>query len=190
MKLIDVVTLVNGSAQFRIDESSDGSAPIYYFYGQAEIENDLIGGECKKREERTVRTYSDVSTLKKGDVIFSLISGKAAIVSERYQNYLHTQNYVRLRTSDEIDDKYLVYLLNEDADIKRQFRMSLQGTVITKYTKFQLNEIKLPKLPNLNIQKTIGEIYLSTLKLNFLKQRVAEMESKLTLSKLKEVLPK
>lgn len=56
-----------------------------------------------------------------GDIIFSLISGKATIVGARHQGYLFTQNYVKIITDEKIDSKYLVYILNEDKFIAKPF---------------------------------------------------------------------
>ena len=116
-----------------------------------------------------------------------MISGKSAIVSGYHQGYLYTQNYVKLIAAIKIDSKYLVYLLNEDNFIKRQFQMGLQGSQVLKYTLKQVKELELPKLPPIMKQKVIGEIYFDQLRLEALKKRVANFETKVVLEKLKEV---
>lgn len=64
---------------------------------------------------------SIVNILINGDVIFSLITGNAAIVRKEHEGYLYTQNYVKLLPYDNIDAQFLVYLINENKAIKRQF---------------------------------------------------------------------
>lgn len=126
MKKLDNVTeFVSGSSQFRIKEAFDDKAPLYTYYVQQDIEDDLVGIDSNDRDSKQVRTLDKVNTLCEGDVVFSLISGKSAIVGANHQGYLYTQNYVKLVTNKKFDSKYLVYLLNEDKFIKKQFQIGL-----------------------------------------------------------------
>lgn len=118
MKLTDVVELKSGTPQFRLIETSDPEAPVYCFYGQQELEADLTGmggdADCAKR----IRTHDAVEVLSADDLVFSLMSGKAALVSERHEGYLLTQNFSKLAPSPMIDARYLVYLLNEHKGVR------------------------------------------------------------------------
>ena len=119
MKRLDNVTeFVSGSPQFRIKEVFDDEAPIYTYYGQQDIEDDLVGIDYNDRDGKQVRTLDKVNTLCEGDVIFSLISGKSAIVGANHQGYLYTQNYVKLITNEKIDSKYLVYSADLPSSLK------------------------------------------------------------------------
>lgn len=40
MKLTEIVLLRSGSPQFRIKESSNDSAPTYFYYGQQEMDDE------------------------------------------------------------------------------------------------------------------------------------------------------
>lgn len=186
-KIKEVVTLIGGSPQFRIKESIDLLAPLYIYYGQPEIEDDLVGLERNRVETKQIRTFDEVQMVKAGDVLFSLISGKTTMVSYDHSGYLFTQNYVKLIPKEEIAPKYLIYLLNEDISIKRQFQIGLQGSMVLKYTIKQLSELKLPKLPTLEKQKMMGELYFNQLKLRALRERIATLEATILLEKLKEV---
>lgn len=187
-RLERVVEFVSGSPQFRIKEVFDDKAPLYTYYGQQNIEDDLVGMDSIDSDCKQVRTFDKVSTLSQGDVVFSLISGKSTVVGEKHQGYLYTQNYVKLVTDEKVDSKYLVYLLNEDKFIKKQFQMGLQGSQVLKYTLKQVKELELPHLPTIEKQRMIGELYFNQLRLEALRTRAANLETTIVLEKLGEVI--
>lgn len=186
-KLSEIVELISGSPQFRIKEALDNDAPLYVFYGQSNIVGDLVGISSYDEDNKQIRTYDDVNTLEEGDVVFSLISGKATIVRAIHQGYLYTQNFVKLQVTASINAKYLVYLLNEDLVIKRQFLMGLQGSQVLKYTLKQVKDLMIPNLPNIERQSVIGNLYFNQLRLEALKKRAASYERSITIERLKEV---
>ena len=187
MKLGDVVEASSGSPQFRITEILNSEAPLYTFYNQSDLVDDLIGIESSSKENKKIRTNNKVFTLKTNDVIFSLISGMATIVSEKHEGYIYTQNYVKLNLNDDIDSRYFVFLINESKDIRKQLTIGLQGSQVFKYTLKQLKDINLPKMPLIEKQKIIGEIYFKQLKLTALKNKVAELEKTVVFNKLEGV---
>ena len=73
-----------------------------------------------------------------------------------------------------IDKKFMAYLINENYKIKRQFKQNLQGSQVVRYSLSLLKEIQLPKLPSIETQRIIGDIYFKQLHLRALKQRVAD----------------
>ncbi|GAA4080534.1 restriction endonuclease subunit S [Amphibacillus indicireducens] len=185
LNLSDVVEFISGSPQFRITEVFDANAPLYTYYGQPDLADDLVGMKTNT-DNKQVRTYDKVNTLYTDDVIFSLISGDSTIVSKEREGYLYTQNYVKLIPNENIDPMYLVYLLNENQLIKKQFLMGLQGSQVLKYTLKQVKELKLPDCPSIEKQKKIGELYFNQLRLQALRTRVARFETTILLAKLKE----
>lgn len=186
IRLDRIVEFVSGSPQFRITEVSDDKAPLYTYYRQSEIENDLVAMDSNPRESKQVRTFDQVNTLCEGDLIFSLISGKSSIVSASHQGYLYTQNYVKLVADEKVDSKYLVYLLNEDKFIKKQLHLGLQGSQVLKYTLKQLKDLELLNLPKIEVQKIIGELYFNQLRSEALRNRISKLETNLVLGKLEE----
>ena len=186
-KLQDLIRLTSGSPQFRITESQDENAKVYCFYGQQELENDLIGLSTNGEDPKRIATFDMVCTVNEGDVIFSLISGRTAIVGSEHNGYLYTQNYVKLLPEDNIDKKYLVYILNESDFIKKQWVKGLQGSAVLKHTVKQLRELLLPELHSYERQVTIGNIYYDLLRVHALKMRAADSEKMLALEMLKEV---
>lgn len=185
-KLSDVAEFVSGTPQFRITEVSDVNAPLYTFYAQPDIDDDLVDIVSTNIYNKQVRTQDKVNTLNTGDVIFSLISGISTIVRKEHEGYLYTQNYVKLIPNENVDSKYLVYLLNEDKLIKKQFLMGLQGSQVLKYTLKQVKELELPELPSIEKQQIIGEVYFNQLRLQALRNRAANFETTILLAKLEE----
>jgi restriction endonuclease S subunit len=186
MQMIEIAELNSGTPQFRIKESLGFDAPAYFFFGQPEMEDDLTGIETHSGSRKQIRTSDNVGTLESGDLVFSLISGKATIVRGSHNGYLYTQNYVKLVPTPAIDDRYLVYMLNENADIKRQLQSGQQGSVTLKFTIRQLSDLIFPIPPPIEKQRVIGKLYFNQLRLTALKKRVAATETALIIEKLKE----
>ncbi len=183
MDLSGMVKCMSGSPQFRITEVFDVNAPLYTYYSQHNMADDLVD-MVSNVPNKQVRTQDKVNTLFAGDVIFSLISGSATMVRKEHEGYLYTQNYVKLIPNEKIDSKYLVYLLNVEESIKKQFLMGLQGSQVLKYTLKQVKELKLPKLPSIAKQQIVGEIYFNQLRLQALRNRAAKSETTILLAKL------
>ena len=187
MKIEDIITIMTGTPQFRIKESLSDTAPTYYFYGQQDLENDIVNLELSKESPKTISTLDELNLVYEGDILFSLISGRTTIVNKKHQGYLYTQNYVKLIPKNVVGSKYLVYLLNESDLIRKQWSKGLQGSAVLKHTVKQLRELELPKIHSYEKQKIIGDIYFKQLRLQALKMRVADAEKLLTIEKLKGV---
>lgn len=182
----DIVEFISGTPQSRIVETVSDNAPVYCFYAQSEIEEDLAGWHSEVAHRKQIKTFDIVTTVATGDVIFSLISGKAAIVKAAHSGYLLTQNYVILVPSIGLDARYLVYTLNENRDLKRQLQSGRQGTKTLKYTIRQLCALMFPDLPSREKQGAIGELYLNQLKLGTLRKRASELETTLVMEKIRK----
>lgn len=180
------VAFSSGSPQFRIVESLVPDAPRYIYYSQSDLEDDLVGMRSSNNGNKEVRTKDRVHTLAAGDVLFSLIAGKAAIVGDGHAGYIYTQNYIKLMPTSAIEPGFLVYLLNEDRFIRRQFFVGLQGSQVLKYNLKQLKELRVGSLPALARQRQIGSIYFKQLHLKALKNQAAEWELELCLGRLAE----
>lgn len=186
VKVTEFITFESGSPQFRIKETVDKAAPLYFFYGQNELENDLSQIEMNQSETKSIQTFDPVLTVAEGDIVFSLMSGKAAIVGKNHAGFLITQNYLRLVVDTPVIPSYIVYLLNEDLSIKHQFQLSLQGSSTLKYTVKQVKELRLPALPTIERQSLIGKLYLKQLHLEALQKNLIELKTKRLLFQLKE----
>lgn len=184
--LSELVGCVSGTPQFRIVESTDSAAPTYLFYGQADLDGDLRGSPMPEVARKLIRTSDSVVTTAVGDIVFSLLSGNAALVQPEHNGYLLTQNYAKLVPSDSLDKRYLVYLLNESSQIRRQLRMGCQGSVTLKFTLGQVRSLVLPRLPSREKQGLIGELYLNQLRLDACRKRAADLETALVLGTIRE----
>ena len=186
-KLSELVELVSGSPQFRITEAFDEKALLFTYYSQTDLMDDLVGMISSNVDNKQIRTNDTVNILCAGDVVFSLITGIATMVRKEHEGYLYTQNYVKLLPDHNVDSKFLVYLLNENKSIKKQFIVGLQGSQVLKYTLNQLKELEIGEIPSIDKQKIIGLVYFNQLRLEALRNRVAELETKIRLAKLEEV---
>lgn len=188
IRLIEHIQFLSGTPQFRIREVADEQAPNYQVFGQRDLLDDLSGVQSVDSESKVIRTNDMVTTLFSKDIVFSLISGTACIVSKQHEGYLYTQNYIKLFADASISPKFLIYLLNEDVSVRKQFQTGMQGSATMKYTLKQLKELVLPVLPSVEKQEMIGNIYLKQLKLEMLKCRVARAETTSLLHSLEEVM--
>lgn len=182
----EIAELKSGTPQFRIVEDTSACAPLYFFYSQVSLEDDLRGLSTSHVPSKQIRTFDSVITTSSGDVVFSLLSGTAAMVRPERSGYLLTQNYVVLAPSQGVDPRYLVYLLNENQHIRYQLRMSQQGSVTLKYSLRQLRSLEIPSLPSQERQRCIGELYLNQMKLDALRKRASELETSLVLAEIRE----
>ena len=189
-KLSGIIKFVSGSPQFRITENMDKHSPIYSIYSQTDLQDDLVGIDSIDVYNKKIRTWDRVNTVETSDVIFSLISGNAVIVRQEHDGYLYTQNYIKLIPEKNIDPQFLVYYLNENKKVRRQFQLGLQGSAVMKYTLKQLKEIEIPSLPPLSKQKIIGELYFKQLRVQALQNRVANLETTILLYKLEGEMQK
>jgi hypothetical protein len=64
--------------------------------------------------------------------------------------------------------------------------MGLQGSQVLKYTLKQLKELEIPKLPSIEKQRIVGDVYFKQLRLQALRKRAANLETTILLSKLEE----
>lgn len=186
MKLTDAVELKSGTPQFRLAETLDPKAPAYRFYGQLELEADLSGGNSDANCSKQIRTYDVVEVLSAGDLVFSLMSGRATLVGKCHEGYLLTQNFAKLAPSPIIDARYLVYLLNEYKEVRRQLALGQQGSFTMKYTVRQLADLLLPDLPSRTTQEVIGDLYFNINRVTALKCDVAEKEKLVVMGRIKE----
>lgn len=186
-KISDVVQFEAGTPQFRIHASNDNRAPEYRFYGQNELEADLKQMPNEQNRPKTIRTFDTVLTVVEGDLIFSLISGVATLVSHNHANYLLTKNYVKLLPAKNVSPSYLLYLLNEDRNVKQQLSRELQGSATIKYTLKQLKNLYFSDFPAYKRQELMGGLYRNQLHLEALEQHLTSLKTKRRILQLKEV---
>lgn len=180
----NVFLLEAGVVQTRIRETTEDV--VYPIYSQEHLMADLYADDLEILPKK-ISTLDDVPTLRAGDLVFNLMSTKAAIVSERHEGYLLTQNFVRIIPNFDLDKSYLLYFLNESRAVKRFFQKEMQGSVTNKVSIKMLEQLPLENLPGLKKQELIGSIYLNQLKLETLKQRLMTNKRFLVFKQLEEI---
>ncbi|MEK4662325.1 restriction endonuclease subunit S [Priestia sp. FSL H7-0729] len=183
MKLEDVVTVRIGKNLSRRNEKNDLT---FVTYSYEDLLNDLEGAfldsQANLYEEQTDSYLSST-----GDVVFSFVSSKAGIVSDLNQGKIINQNFAKLFFDHKIlDPCYLCYVLNESHSAKRQMAISMQGSFVPKLTPAILKEFEI-KLPTIEKQRTIGNVYFTYKKHHALVKKQAELEEKLYLEILNQL---
>ena len=130
-------------------------------YSQEDFENDLY----------SVNRHDNSS-----ECIINLIKSKAAPVSLDNQDKCITSNFLQCDLNGLILDKwYFCYHFNEGKDFEQQIAMFHQGTTLSvkKLNVKTVSELKI-KIPDIERQRMIGELYRQSLIQNSLMLKQAE----------------
>lgn len=186
MKLEDIATVKVGVNITRLKEEEYRSLDTYSFDDLIEDLNGLfLDSKVRIESEKEINESNHLSQM--GELIFSFVSSKASIVSETNAGKLINQNFAKLIIDhEELDHRYLCYILNESHEIKKQMAISMQGSTVRKLTPITLKELEI-KLPSIEKQRIIGKAYLSIKKRHALAKKQAELEEKLYLEILKKL---
>lgn len=186
MKLEDIVTVKVGRNISRGNKKNNLSLDTYTY---EDLMEDLAGLFLDSKATFNVLNSNDQNShlSKYGEVVFSFVSSKSAIVSDVNEGKLVNQNFAKLIIKDDkLDRSYLCYVLNESHSMKKQMAISMQGSTVPKLTPSILKELEI-KLPSLEKQRTIGKAYLSMKKHQALAKKQAELEEQLYLEILKRL---
>lgn len=186
MKLEEMVTVKVGKNISRVSEIHHPSSETYSY---EDLTDDLDGLyldstsiPSNKKEDK-----KDVQLSSVGDVVFSFVSSKAAIVSRENAGKIINQNFAKLMIEyNQLDPTYLCYALNESKSMKKQMAISMQGSTIPKLTPAILKSLHMT-LPSIETQQAIGQAYLMLKKRITLAKKQAELEEKLCLEVLKKI---
>jgi restriction endonuclease S subunit len=181
MKLEDVVTVKIGKNLSRGIEKDDHTLVAYSY---DDLLNDLDGLFL---DSKTSTSHDEGYLSCAGEVVFSFVSSKAGIVSEKNQGKIINQNFAKLiMEHDGLDSRYLCYALNESSSMKKQMAVSMQGSTVPKLTPATLKELDI-NLPTLEKQRTIGKAYFYLRKQQALAKKQAELEKQLYLEVLRKL---
>ncbi|ART74852.1 restriction endonuclease subunit S [Sutcliffiella horikoshii] len=183
MKLEEIVTVKIGRNLSRGTEKNNLSLVAYSY---EDLIHDLEGLFLKSKAG-SHEDQRDGYLSRAGDVVFSFVSSRAAIVSDQNQGKIINQNFAKLIIEhDGLDSRYLCYALNESSSIKKQMAISMQGSTVPKLTPAILKELEF-KLPTLEKQRTIGKAYFYLKKQQALAKKQAELEEQLYLEVLRKL---
>lgn len=152
-------------------------------YTAENLEEDLLAGYKKEDKQDS----SDDAITQGGDLVFNLMTKKAAVVSLKNSQKILSQIYLKIVIDYKIIDPwFLCFILNESSDVKHQFHKIMEGTVLKRITKNNLETINID-LPDINIQKKIGAIYRLYLKQIKLIKKKNELEKIFLYTSLKKM---
>ncbi|MDD6258789.1 MAG: restriction endonuclease subunit S [Erysipelotrichaceae bacterium] len=186
--LLDVCAVKPGISQARIHMSPDNKAPIYFIYSADDLRNDLTGmvNDCWLPDERVnnIHTYDELDVLEPDDLVYSILSHTAALVSKAHAGFILTSNFVKLEPNSELDKRYLMFLLNCDPDARASLLGELDGSYFKRVTIKSLGNLEIPELPDLKTQQMIGETYVLQKRLTGKRQESLELKEKYVIESL------
>lgn len=125
----------------------------------------------------------------KSECIINLIKSKAAPVSINNEAKCITSNFLKCEFDSSVLDKwYFCYQFNEGKDFEQQIAMFHQGTTLSvkKLNVKTIGELKI-RLPDIEKQRKIGELYRQTLIQNRLMLKEAEEIRNYTLTIIRKI---
>lgn len=181
---MDIATFTAGSHISRIQQNDD--APAYRFYATEQfLTDDWQPIVTTIEKEKWVKTHQDVVLAQKGDVVISLIHGKAVRVSTDNAGRILGNNYVKVDVdASQIDTAWFLWHFNESPEGRRQRIQATQGSTVVQ--RIAVNELKnfTVTLPLLAQQKAMGGLYLAAREKRFYQQRIAALSEQQILSLL------
>lgn len=167
-KLDEVMAFSLGKNPTRIKEKDTN------LYSPEDFESDFYGIDV-----------CDEST----ECVINLIKSKAAPMSIHHKDKCLTSNFLRCEFDGRVLDKwYFCYQFNESKDFELQISMFHQGTTlcVKKLNVKTIGELKI-RLPDIEKQRVIGELYRWSLQQN--QQMLKQMENmkKLTRAVIKKI---
>ncbi|ELY6247411.1 restriction endonuclease subunit S [Cronobacter universalis] len=180
----EIATFTAGSHISRIQQSADG--PAFRFYATEQfLVDDWLSAFVSAEKEQWVKTHQDVVLTQKGDVVISLIHGKAARVSIDNAGRILGNNYVKVDVdASQIDTAWFLWHFNESPEGRRQRIQATQGSTVVQ--RIAVNKLKnfTVTLPSLAQQKAMGGLYLAAREKCFYQQRIAALSEQQILSLL------
>lgn len=176
MKLNELVKIESGINSVRVKDQN------YTLYTIEDVNYDLGHGEDYQHDKA-----SGKSITARGDIVINTVSNLASVVHSRNAGKMLNQIFLRLNILDEntLDTWYLCYLLNKSEYIRYQEAAIMDGSVIRKLTKANLEDLEI-NLPGVVDQKKMGEAYKEIMKKYTLAMEKAELEKDLYLQMLGE----
>ncbi len=170
--------IVSGITPIRIRETSNPTVPERCVYGLAELEKDmrLASSGNDAITARKIRTEQEVPIVKEGDLVLSLQNPKAAIVSREHDGYLQTINTVVLKTSKEVDPKFLLFLINEEPKVQQLLLNDNLGSIVSRTTVRQVEKLGQIHLPDMKTQRLIGDVYLKQIQMAALTEKREQLQ--------------
>ncbi|WP_152878409.1 restriction endonuclease subunit S [Carnobacterium divergens] len=183
MKLKKLVELNVGQNVSRMKDQEDLASMMYT---NSDLLNDLHENQAIMPVSSKIQR-SEKHSIVAGDVLYSFISSTAGIASQASEGKRFNQNFARLTiTSEELDPKYLCYVLNESSKVTKQMAILMQGSVVPKMTPAILRELNI-QFPTLKKQSLIGDSYFNLNRQHYLAKLELALQKKVYLELLKKL---
>ena len=162
---------------FSFPDNKDGQINDWIY--PAFLQEDNIISQVKTESNMRPNSLCKVA---KGDIIIKRIEPQFVnYVSEDMNAYIG-QNVVIVRGRENVNAKYLAYILEKN--LNALYRDST-GAVLTAVSRKSFDDITIKDLPNMRTQIAIGELWWLQKEKNKLRKQLCEKETKLLRYKLK-----
>ncbi|CAI1186296.1 restriction endonuclease subunit S [Serratia fonticola] len=177
-----------GSHISRIKQNDSEKAYRFYATWQF-LKDSWQHNDSVHDKEQVVRPSQPVLYVQSGDVVISLIHGKAAQVSEQHAGRLLSNNYVRVKVdTQKVDPAWFIWHFNESVESRRQQALATQGsTFVQRLSISELRQFSVP-LPPLRRQQAIGGLYLAAIEKRHYQERLATLNEQQILSLLSDII--
>lgn len=132
---------------------------------------------------KSLNFSKDINYLVSGDIVISISLQKATVVSMENEGKILPINFVKVNFKDErLDKTYFLYLMNFNKIVKKCIDRNVQGSgIVQRITLNSLGKIEI-ELPEMEIQKRIGEVYLQMIKMQKKINEYSNLIGKMTYS--------
>lgn len=184
--LKEFVTFVPGINPTRAQKQF--GTPDINYYDQASFEADYNHEDVVVEDESKSLSQNNLS-LNEGDVVISNSLHLATMVGKKNVGKVLSLNFTKIQfDSEQLDQRYFLFLFNAYKDVRRQKERELQGSgPVLRIPLRALGEIIVPVAP-LEEQKKIGAIYVETLKLQSKLNKYSDLIEQFTISIIEENL--
>lgn len=162
VKLNEIADLKTGILSTRIKSKTNlkNDEIKKYLFNEEYLDDSVI----KPKSKLSLYKINDIVTTKEGDLIFSLLSGKATVINSNNSDLIVNQNYVIINpTTDNVDKEYLCYMINENESVRCQIERYNQNYSVKKFSLSLIKKIDI-KLIELKKQRKIGSLYMKSTK--------------------------
>lgn len=183
LKLEQCAAVSQGVVLSRLETISGSDASKYSLYTTKEM-NDSLGVEYHGSTEKLKEIHilkektKDLPISKEGMVLINLTSHRATSVRLEHVGRLIPSNFAIIEPTGTIDALYLEWYINEHPSCRKQLRIATQGSIIASLS-IQMLRLLFVKIPTIEQQQTIRNVYIRMQKKKQLMQERIQLEEKL-----------
>lgn len=176
MKLGEVIDIKVGMNLSRQKDKSN-----WQVYTNEDFANDLNGLTICKDSKYVCTNQLMAHTILEKDIIYNFITSEASLVGASNSGKTISQNFAKITFDNtKLDGAYLCFLLNEEEVVKRQKYVAMQGSVLKRLSPAIIKTFET-KLPILDEQKFLGNVYINWLRRQALMRQQLDIENRILL---------